>query len=64
MNNEFIYILAISNFAKSRIGKQLRRALVEQRYPDKLFISFPHNEYSRWIPANGDEHWKIIPEEQ
>lgn len=54
MTQEIIHVLATSRFSKSRIGKQLRPAVVEQRHHDKIFISLPHNEYCRWIPPNGD----------
>jgi hypothetical protein len=57
---EVIDVLAVSRKARGRIGKQLRMAIVEQRYPDRIFVSFPHNQYCCWMPPDGGGDWRLI----
>lgn len=44
-----INIIAISDKGKSRIGKKLTMAIVEQNHHDKMFIVIPGTNQCRWI---------------
>ena len=55
-----INVLAISSKGKSRIGKKLTTAIVEQDHHDKMFIVFPDINQCRWIRKDGDPDFCII----
>ena len=55
-----INILAISDKGKSRIGKKLALAIVEQDHHDKMFIVIPGANQCRWIKNQGDPDFRII----
>ena len=57
-----INILAISPKGKSRLGKQLITAIVEQRNHDKVFVVIPTNNQCRWIKLTNDTDFRIIEE--
>jgi hypothetical protein len=56
-----INLLAISPKGKSRIGKQLTMAIVEQNHHDKLFIVIPGTNQCRWIKKENDPDFRIVP---
>jgi hypothetical protein len=55
-----INLLAISSKGKSRIGKQLTMAIVEQNHHDKLFVVIPGTNQCRWIKKENDPDFRII----
>lgn len=55
-----INILAISDKGKSRIGKKLTLAIVEQDRHDKLFIVIPGTNHCRWVKKENDPDFRII----
>ena len=55
-----INILAISPKGKSRIGKSLTMAIVEQDHHDKLFIVIPGTNQCRWIKKDNDLDFLIV----
>ncbi len=55
-----ITILAISNKGRSRIGKALTTAIVEQDKDDKLFIALPQFNQWRWIKKQNDPDFSIV----
>lgn len=55
-----INILAISPKGKSRIGKSLTMAIVEQDHHDKLFIVIPSTNQCRWIKKDNDPDFLIV----
>ena len=55
-----INILAISDKGKSRIGKKLTLAIVEQDHHDRLFIVIPGTNQCRWIKKDCDPDFRII----
>ena len=57
---ETISIIAISPKGKSRIGKSITTAIVEQNHPDKLFIVIPGTNQCRWIRKDNDPDFRII----
>jgi hypothetical protein len=57
-----INILAISPKGKSRLGKQLTTAIVEQRHHDKVFVVIPDKNQCRWIKLTNDPDFRIIEE--
>jgi hypothetical protein len=58
-----INILAISPKGKSRIGKSLTMAIVEQDHHDKLFIVIPGTNQCRWIKKDNDPDFLIVQED-
>ena len=60
---ETINILAISSKGKSRIGKKLTMAIVEQDHHDKMFVVFPGTNQCRWIKKQDDPDFRIIEED-
>jgi hypothetical protein len=58
-----INILAISPKGKSRIGKSLTMAIVEQDHHDKLFIVLPQFNQCRWIKKTNDPDFCIVEED-
>ena len=58
-----INILAISSKGKSRIGKKLTMAIVEQDHHDKMFVVFPGTNQCRWIKKQDDPDFRIIEED-
>jgi hypothetical protein len=54
-----INIIAISNKGRSRIGKALTTAIVEQDKGDKLFIALPQFNQWRWIKKQNDPDFSI-----
>jgi len=59
---DIINILAISPKGKSRLGKQLTTAIVEQRHHDKVFVVIPAKNQCRWIKLINDPDFRIIEE--
>jgi hypothetical protein len=55
-----INIIAISDKGKSRIGKKLTMAIVEQNHHDKMFIVIPGTNQCRWIKKDNDPDFRII----
>jgi len=55
-----INILAISPKGKSRIGKSLTMAIVEQEHHDKLFIVISGTNQCRWIKKDNDPDFLIV----
>ena len=55
-----INIIAISDKGKSRIGKKLTLAIVEQDHHDKMFIVIPGTNQCRWIKKDCDPDFRII----
>jgi hypothetical protein len=55
-----INLLAISPKGKSRIGKQLTMAIVEQNHHDKLFVVIPGTNQCRWIKKENDPDFRIV----
>ena len=55
-----INIIAISDKGKSRIGKKLTIAIVEQNHHDKMFIVIPGTSQCRWIKKDNDPDFRII----
>jgi len=55
-----ISIIAISDKGRSRIGKKLTMAIVEQNYHDKVFIVIPGTNQCRWIKKDNDPDFRII----
>ena len=60
MNTTHICILAISDKGKSRIGKKLTLAIVEQDHHDTLFIVIHGTNQCRWIKKQDDPDFRII----
>jgi hypothetical protein len=60
---DIINILAISSKGKSRIGKKLTMAIVEQDHHDKMFVVFPGTNQCRWIKKQDDPDFRIIEED-
>lgn len=60
---ETINILAISSKGRSRIGKALTTAIVEQNHHDKLFIVIPGMNQCRWIKKDNDPDFLIVPQD-
>jgi hypothetical protein len=58
-----INIIAISDKGKSRIGKKLTMAIVEQNHHDKMFIVIPGTNQCRWIKKDNDLDFRIIEED-
>jgi len=57
---ESIFVIATSAKGKSRIGKKLIKAIVEQDLSDKLFIVFPSLNQCRWIDKEDDPDFMVI----
>ncbi len=55
-----INIIAISDKGKSRIGKKLTLAFVEQNRDDKLFIVINGTSQYQWIKKQDDPDFRII----
>jgi hypothetical protein len=55
-----INLLAISAKGKSRIGKQLTMAIVEQSHHDRLFVVIPGTNQCRWIKKENDPDFRIV----
>ena len=55
-----INILAISDKGKSRIGKKLTLAIIEQDHHDAMFIVIPGTNQCRWIKKDCDPDFRII----
>jgi hypothetical protein len=60
---DIINVLAISAKGKSRIGKKLTMAIVEQDHHDKMFVVFPGTNQCRWIKKQDDPDFRIIEED-
>lgn len=60
---DIINVLAISAKGKSRIGKKLTMAIVEQDHHDKMFVVFPGTNQCRWIKKDCDPDFRIIEED-
>ena len=60
---ETVNILAISSKGRSRIGKALTTAIVEQNRHDKLFIVIPDMNQCRWIKKDNDPDFRIVSED-
>lgn len=60
---DIINIIAISDKGKSRIGKKLTMAIVEQSHHDKMFIVIPGTNQCRWIKKDNDPDFRIIEED-
>lgn len=60
---DIINVLAISPKGKSRIGKKLTTAIVEQDHHDKLFVVWPELNQCRWISKEGDSDFRIIEDQ-
>ena len=60
---DIINIIAISDKGKSRIGKKLTMAIVEQNHHDKMFIVIPGTNQCRWIKKDNDPDFRIIEED-
>lgn len=45
--------------AKSRIG-HTRPAVIEQRYPERIFVAFVGINYCCWMPPDGGKDWLIF----
>jgi hypothetical protein len=58
-----INVIAVSAKGRSRIGKQLTTAIVEQDHGDKLFVVWPFLNQCRWIQRDNDPHFRIVPED-
>ena len=58
-----INIIAISDKGKSRIGKKLTMAIVEQNHHDKMFVVIPGTNQCRWIKRDNDPDFRIIEED-
>ena len=56
-----VSLLAVSNKGRSRIGKTLQTAIVEQDHGEKIFVVFPELNQCRWILRDGDPDFRIIP---
>ena len=57
---DIVNVIATSKKGKSRIGKSLTMAIVEQNHHDKLFIVFPELNQCRWIKKDNDPDFRII----
>ena len=57
---DIINVLAISTKGKSRIGKKLTMAIVEQDHHDKMFVVFHGTKECRWIKKENDPDFRII----
>jgi hypothetical protein len=57
---DIINVLAISAKGKSRIGKKLTMAIVEQDHHDKMFVVFHGTNECRWIKKDNDPDFRII----
>ena len=55
-----VSIIAISDKGRSRIGKKLTMAIVEQNHHDKVFIVIPGTSQCRWIKKDNDPDFRII----
>jgi len=74
---DIVHLLAVSNRGKSRIGKNLVTAIVEQSHHDKIFVVIPNSSEKknaaieardgafqcRWIKRVNDPDFRIIEEE-
>ena len=60
---DIINVLAISAKGKSRIGKKLTMAIVEQDHHDKMFVVFHGTKECRWIKKENDPDFRIIEED-
>ena len=60
---DIINVIAISAKGKSRIGKKLTMAIVEQDHHDKMFIVIPGTNQCRWIKKDNDPDFRIIEED-
>ena len=58
-----INIIAISDKGKSRIGKKLTMAIVEQNHHDKMLIVIPGTKQCRWIKKDNDPDFRILEED-
>lgn len=58
-----VNVLAISNKGRSRIGKSLTTAIVEQDHGEKLFVVWPELSQCRWIRRSNDPDFRIIDED-
>jgi len=59
---EAVNILAISNKGRSRIGRKLITAIVEQRYHDKIFTVI-NSSQCMWVKLISDPDYRIIPDD-
>ena len=57
---DIINVIAISAKGKSRIGKKLTMAIVEQDHHDKMFVVFHGTTECRWIKKDNDPDFRII----
>jgi len=57
-----INVLAVSPKGKSRIGKRLVTAIIEQDHHDKVFVEFPGLNQWRWIKKQNDPDFRLIEE--
>ena len=60
---DIINVIAISAKGKSRIGKKLTMAIVEQDHHDKMFVVFHGTNECRWIKKDNDPDFRIIEED-
>ena len=60
---DIINVIAISAKGKSRIGKKLTMAIVEQDHHDKMFVVFHGTNECRWIKKDNDPDFCIIEED-
>ena len=60
---DIINIIAISDKGKSRIGKKLTMAIVEQNHHDKMFVVIPGTNQCRWIKKDNDPDFRVIEED-
>ena len=60
---DVVNLLPVSRKSHSRVGKKLVTAVVEQRHHDgRMFCTF-RNGYSCWIPADGGDDFRVLPED-
>jgi hypothetical protein len=58
---DHVHVIAVSSKGRSRIGKNLTTAIVEQRDCDKIFIVWPGLNQCRWIKVENDPDYRVIP---
>lgn len=60
---DIAHILAISPKGKSRIGKKMTTAIVEQNHHDKMFVVWPDLNQCRWIKKVNDPDFMVVGED-
>ena len=58
---DILHLLPVGKKARSRVGKGLQTAIVEQRHHDRMFVVFPGG-YCCWLPLDGGDQFIIISE--